>query len=65
MESQNERTPPEQPRPAEEPTAPALKKRRFRIVKLEERVAPSRGGKGTHNCGNSSATDTIGSASIY
>ena len=27
------------------------RKRRFQIVKLEERIAPSKGGKGTHNCG--------------
>ena len=25
-------------------------KKRFRIRKLEERIAPTRGGKGTHNC---------------
>jgi hypothetical protein len=28
----------------------AQKPRRFRIVKLEERIAPKMGGKGTHNC---------------
>ena len=27
------------------------KPRRFRIVKLEERIAPSRGGNHTNNCG--------------
>jgi hypothetical protein len=27
------------------------KPRRFRIVKLEERIAPAQGGKGTQNCG--------------
>jgi hypothetical protein len=26
------------------------KRKRFRIVKLEERIAPARGGKGTNNC---------------
>ena len=26
------------------------KRKRFRIVKLEERIAPKRGGKGTKNC---------------
>jgi hypothetical protein len=31
------------PRPEEKP-------KRFRIVKLEERVAPSKGGNGTTNC---------------
>ena len=25
-------------------------KKRFRIEKLEERIAPKKGGKGTHNC---------------
>jgi len=28
---------------------PDEKKKRFRIVKLEERIAPSKGGKGTNN----------------
>ncbi len=27
------------------------KPRRFRIVKLEERIAPTQGGNGTNNCG--------------
>ena len=39
----------------EEPTAPTPqpkeKPRRFRIVKLEERIAPSKGGNHTHNGG--------------
>ncbi len=26
------------------------KPRRFRIVKLEERIAPAQGGNGSHNC---------------
>jgi hypothetical protein len=35
-----------------EPSA-TPKPRRFRIVKLEERIAPSKGGNGTHNtCGS-------------
>jgi hypothetical protein len=38
--------------------APAPRKR-FRIVKLEERIAPGGGGNGTHNCGGGS--DTIAS----
>jgi hypothetical protein len=29
---------------------PKSKQKRFRIVKLEERIAPKRGGKGTNNC---------------
>jgi hypothetical protein len=27
------------------------KKPRFQIIKLEERIAPGRGGNGTNNCG--------------
>jgi hypothetical protein len=43
-----------------------LPKRRFRIEKLEERIAPKKGGKGTNNCGGSNgADDTIGTGSIY
>ena len=38
------------------------KKRHFRIVKLEERVAP---GQHNTNQGCSSATDSIGSVSFY
>lgn len=33
------------PKPESPPPA-----RRFRIARLEERIAPKRGGKGTHNC---------------
>jgi hypothetical protein len=43
------------------------KKRRFQLVKLEERIAPGRGGKGTHHCGGGgtgSETSAI-SSSIY
>jgi hypothetical protein len=29
---------------------PPARGRRFRIVKLEERIAPKKGGKGTQNC---------------
>ena len=36
---------------AKTPADPAAPARRFRIEKLEERIAPSKGGKGTHNCG--------------
>jgi hypothetical protein len=57
MNSKNNRT----PRKTEESPLP---KRRFRIEKLEERIAPKKGGKGTNNCGNG-GTDTIGSDSIY
>ena len=40
MEPTNEPTPPEQPRPTE----PQFPKKRFDIVKLEERIAPGKGG---------------------
>jgi hypothetical protein len=45
---------------------PPLK--RFRIEKLEERIAPSKGGKGTHNCGGgggSGASSGLSSGSIF
>jgi hypothetical protein len=44
MKPRNERTPTRPP--ATEP-APKI---RFRLRKLEERIAPARGGKGTKNC---------------
>ena len=37
-------------------------KKRFRIEKLEERIAPKKGGKGTNNCSGSVGTS---SGSIY
>jgi hypothetical protein len=52
-----------EPRPSEKPVEPRRegdtapprppeRKRRFQIVKLEERIAPARGGRATHNsCG--------------
>ena len=40
------------PEPGAEP-----KPKRFRIVKLEERIAPPKGGKGTNNCNH---TNTCG-----
>jgi hypothetical protein len=45
--SKNEATPPEQPRPSDQPPIP---KRRFHLLKLEERIAPRKGGNGTNNC---------------
>ena len=39
----------EEPKKALEPGA-AQKPNRFRIVKLEERIAPAKGGKATHKC---------------
>jgi hypothetical protein len=64
MEPQNDRTPPEPPQPAGPPPAP---KKRFRFVKLEERIAPQKGGNGTHNgCGGSSNSGSgTSSSSIY
>jgi hypothetical protein len=41
MESRREETKAAKPRPEE-------KQKRFRIVKLEERIAPSKGGNGTN-----------------
>jgi hypothetical protein len=44
VDQKNDRTPSEQSQPAEQPPAP---RKRFRIEKLEERIAPSKGnGKG-------------------
>jgi hypothetical protein len=42
-------------------------RKRLRIEKLEERIAPKKGGKGTHNCSNggSSASGSGGSSSGY
>jgi hypothetical protein len=42
---------PEEQQQALEPSA-TPKPKRFRIVKLEERIAPSKGGHGIHNCPN-------------
>jgi hypothetical protein len=46
---------------------PPARGRRFRIVKLEERIAPKKGGKGTNNCsfGDSSDTYSLSSVSAY
>ena len=42
-------------------------RKRFRIEKLEERIAPSKGGKGTHNCsgGGSQTTGLCGTVSAF
>ena len=71
MDSQNERNPSEPPVPAD--AAPASKKRRFQIVKLEERIAPDKGGltNKPHSCGgggsstSSGISTTISSPSSY
>jgi hypothetical protein len=63
----NAKNPNERSNAAKPEESPAPRKR-FRIEKLEERIAPKKGGKGTNNCsggGGSSATDTIGSVSVY
>jgi len=40
--------------PSEQLRAPGrTPRKRFRIERLEERIAPKKGGKGTHNCGSS------------
>lgn len=49
------RTPTEAPKPL----------KRFRIEKLEERIAPTKGGKGTNNCGGSSTSGSSASSSFY
>jgi hypothetical protein len=37
-------------------TAEPARKKRFRLERLEQRIAPKRGGKGTNNCpGNGSS----------
>jgi hypothetical protein len=52
------------PRDVAETPAPL---KRFRIEKLEERIAPSKGGKGTHNCssGGSQTTGLCGTVSAF
>ena len=58
MKPMNDRTPAPSDRPAP--------RKRFRIEKLEERIAPKKGGNGTNNCGgggsSNAASDTIGSS---
>jgi hypothetical protein len=50
MEPRND----ESPKAAEPPKEEKPRKRRFQIIKLEERIAPAKGGKGTNHCGGSS-----------
>ena len=42
---------------------PAAPRKRFRIERLEERIAPKKGGKGTNNCSGSS--NTISGSNYY
>jgi hypothetical protein len=53
------------PRRPNEPNAAQAPSKRFRIEKLEERIAPSKGGKGTHNCGGDSSITITLSCSSY
>ena len=39
---------------------PAAPRKRFRIEKLEERIAPAKGGKGTHNCSGGGSGPSVG-----
>ncbi len=55
METKNERTPAQQSQPSEQPPAP---KKRFRLEKLEERIAPKKKGA-------PSSTDVCPCGSIY
>ena len=52
MKPKIERASAESPDKVELPAKP----RRFRIQKLEERIAPKRGGKGTNNCPSANCT---------
>ena len=59
MKPMNDRTSRSDSRPTQ--------RKRFRIEKLEERIAPKKGGNGTHNCGSgggssNAASDTGGSS---
>jgi len=40
-------------------------RKRFRIEKLEERIAPKKGGNGTHQCGTQVCTDFASGSSLY
>ena len=52
-------------RPSTSPASSASPRKRFTIEKLEERIAPSKGGKGTRNCGGSVGTSSGSGGSIY
>jgi hypothetical protein len=45
--------------------AAAAPRKRFRIEKLEERIAPAKGGKGTHNCGGGGGSVYTSGSTIY
>lgn len=49
MKSKNDRS----PKRASPKNDPRSGRKRFLIEKLEERIAPKKGGNGTHNCSSS------------
>jgi hypothetical protein len=55
MDQTNDRPKPEHSPPAEPPPAP---RKRFRIEKIEERIAPNNGGRRSHN-GSASGSDPL------
>ena len=61
MDPKNERDP---KAPKHTADAPAPRKR-FLIEKLEERIAPKKGGKGTNNCSGGSTSSGTVSGSIF
>jgi len=54
----NERSNPAKPQESPVP------RKRLRIEKLEERIAPAKGGKGTHNCGGGGSSTAGCSSTI-
>jgi hypothetical protein len=41
---------PRRDRPKAPKTPPQEKRKRFQLIRLEDRIAPKEGGKATHNC---------------
>ena len=62
MESQHNRKPSEQPRPTD---APRPLKKRFHLVKLEERVTPKKHGHGGGTSNSGSASLFSSGSSVY
>ena len=58
---------PKNERDAKTPTTSNEPRKRFRIEKLEERIAPKKGGKGTNNCsgGGGSVSGSSLSGSLF
>jgi hypothetical protein len=44
---------------------PGSARKRFRIERLEERIAPKKGGKGTNNCGGNAVSSGFSGGSNY